>query len=273
MSHLNAGILAIKTSLPSGPRFAVREANIPLRGLHGAKKALQWLAYKRMYNHASAIVCPARQVADGVVRLVPRASDRVIVIHNPVDVAAIRARAISPIRWEGKGLRYVAVGRLTYQKGFDRLIDCLAELPPTSCLTIIGDGPDEARLQSSIRERGFQDRVALKGFLDNPMPYIAGADALLLPSRWEGLPNIALEALACGTPVVATPEAGGIDEIVAAAPNAVSLAHFGREFDEVATQVRPKPTPKYLSASLLPKMFERDSVIIQYEALFDSLVG
>ncbi len=49
-------------------------------------------------------------------------------------------------------------------------------------------------------------------------PWLAGCDVVLLPARWEGLPNVALEALACGTPVIAAREAGGIDEIARSAP-------------------------------------------------------
>ena len=156
MAHLNAGVLALQPSLPAVTRYVVREANIPLSGLTGAKRALQRLAYRRLYPRAHAIVCPARRVADGVVGVVPRAADKVSVIHNPVEVLGLRARAKRPVRRPGEGLRLVAVGRLTHQKGFDRLIDLMPSFPPSSHLTIIGDGPDRSALGSSNCAPGYE---------------------------------------------------------------------------------------------------------------------
>lgn len=64
-----------------------------------------------------------------------------------------------------------------------------------------------------VRELGLERNVTLQGSDLNPSPWIAAADAFVLPSRFEGMPNAALEALALGTPVIATPDAGGISEV------------------------------------------------------------
>jgi glycosyltransferase involved in cell wall biosynthesis len=112
-------------------------------------------------------------------------------------------------------------------------------MPPQSHLTIFGEGELQSALRQQIERLNLKGRVALVGFEPQPAPWLAGADALLLPSRWEGLPNVALEALACGTPVIATPEAGGIGEIAAQAkPGAVTLAAPGHEFVTAMLDVR-----------------------------------
>ncbi len=72
-------------------------------------------------------------------------------------------------------------------------------------LTILGDGPRNTKLHDMIISLGVEEKVNLAGFIKNPWAYYAGADTFLLSSRWEGMPNAALEALACGTPVIATP--------------------------------------------------------------------
>ncbi|SFT81659.1 glycosyltransferase [Halomonas saccharevitans] len=96
------------------------------------------------------------------------------------------------------------VGRLNFrQKRLDRLLEgYLAsgiELP----LVLIGDG-ESKRLQQEVTRLDLQDRVWALGSRDNPYPYMKRASALLLSSDYEGLPNVLLESLACGTPVVST---------------------------------------------------------------------
>jgi glycosyltransferase involved in cell wall biosynthesis len=70
-------------------------------------------------------------------------------------------------------------------------------------------------------QQGVAQQVRFLGFQSNPYPFFANADAFVLSSRFEGFPNVVLEALACGTPVVATPATGGIKEILAAVEGCV----------------------------------------------------
>ena len=69
---------------------------------------------------------------------------------------------------------------------------------------MLGDGPERPRLERLIGELGLTDRVAMPGFVTNPLAYMAKADVLALSSRVEGMPTVLVEALACGTPIVAT---------------------------------------------------------------------
>jgi len=71
-------------------------------------------------------------------------------------------------------------------------------------LLILGEGEDKFKLRILIEKYGIEECVQLLGFINNPYPYLKRADAFVLSSKWEGFPNALLEALACGTPVVAT---------------------------------------------------------------------
>ena len=116
----------------------------------------------------------------------------------------------------GPGPRLLAVGRLAFQKGFDLLLAALAALPADGAaprLALAGDGPERASLVREIARRGLAERVALLGERGDIAGLMSAADLVVLPSRREGLPYVALEALALERPVVAT-AAGGIPELI-----------------------------------------------------------
>ena len=265
MGYLNLAVLGMAPVLAGRPRLIVREANLPAKSIEAMRwPALARLAYRMLYPRADAVLCNARVVADALGTAARVPSARLHILDNPVDGAAIRAGLV-PVREPGPGPRFVAAGRLTHQKGFDRLIDMMGKLGVDAHLTILGDGSDRAALAARIVEKGLGARVRLAGFVPAPWAHYAGADAFLLPSRWEGMPNAALEALACGTPVIATPESGGIGE-VAAESDAVTLAAWGPAFRAAMARAAPSPVaaPR---PSRLPARFALETVARRLEAL------
>ena len=103
-----------------------------------------------------------------------------------------------------QGTRLVlAVGRLVTQKNHALAIHALTDVPDTT-LVIAGDGPSRSTLERTAQEVGVADRVVFAGLRPDARELMGAADAVVLPSRWEGLPLTALEALASGTPLVAT---------------------------------------------------------------------
>ena len=110
----------------------------------------------------------------------------------------------------------LGIGRLTRQKGFDVLLSAFARLRQhhSARLVILGDGPDRRDLLSQASHHGIRDDVAFLGFVPNPYPHLARSALFVLSSRWEGSPNVLTEAMALGTPVVATDCESGPREIL-----------------------------------------------------------
>ncbi len=261
LGYVNLALLACRPALPPKTKLVVREANTPSQSLrHGPYPRMTALAYRLLYSSADAVLCQHHKTLNEMAGRFHVAEEQLHFLPNPVDVTRLRAAAAKSQRVPGRGRRFVAVGRLTRQKGFDRLLELFAEADADDHLVILGEGPERDALAAMADER-----ITLRGHEPNPWPQMAGADALLLPSRWEGLANVALEALACGTPVIATPESGGIAELAEAAPDgAVTVAPWGGPFARAMRAAKAGP-----SNNLLPPHYDSDVVAKQLMAILD----
>lgn len=189
---------------------------------HGATREHRLLPdlIRRWYPEADALACVSEGVAEDLVRLTGLPRERLDVVVNPVDVAAISALAEEPVDhpWFQPGQPPVLtnVGRLTPQKDHATLLRAFARvrLARPARLWIMGEGRERDALESLARELGVAADVELPGFVRNPWQYTARAGAFVLSSRWEGLPLSLLEALACATPVVATDCPSGTSEVI-----------------------------------------------------------
>lgn len=259
LGYVNLGLLAMRGFYPG--RLVVREANLPSLSLpRSPHPHLTALGYRCLYRHADRVLATSQRMAGELADLgVPPGV--LGILPNPVRVAALRRQAALPQRLPGDGLRLVAAGRLTEQKGFDRLIPLLSGMPGLRLL-ILGEGPQRGMLADLARQHGVA--VEMPGFVQDAPAWFAGADAVVLPSRWEGMPNTALEALACGTPVIATPDSGGIAEIAtAAAASAVSVVPHGSEFAAAVRKLAPR-SETVLRSSLLPASCDAEIVVRQF---------
>jgi len=273
MGYLNLALLAARPLLPRATRLVVREANMVAPTLAVLPRPLRgaWV-YRRLYGRADLVVAPSETIAADLLAAAPGLAERLLVLPNPVDVDGLRARAATPRRVPGEGPRFVAAGRLSRQKGFDRLIDLVAEAGVPGRVEVFGEGPDRDALVAEAAAKGLSDRIVFPGFTGDLPAHLAGADAFLMPSRWEGLPNAALEALALGTPVIATPESN-VAELMARAPaGAVAVAPTGPDFAAAMMAVRPDPVtmPR---PSLLPDVYRRDAVAAAFAARLEGLLG
>ena len=110
----------------------------------------------------------------------------------------------------------LAAGRFTGQKDYPNMIRAFAKVRAErpARLMILGEGKQRAELEALIAELGVADDVALPGFVDNPFMYMSRASLFVLASKWEGLPGVLIQAMACGCPVVSTDCPSGPREIL-----------------------------------------------------------
>lgn len=268
MAHMNFAVLVLSPFFRK-TKFIVREAITPSFFLNKYKTSgfLIKLAYKFLYPKAARVLSPARAIHDEFEKLGIRTGNHQV-LHNPVDVRHIRGMEYLPERDHIGMVEFLCVGRLHPQKGYDRLITGLPSLEHENWhLTILGEGPEQKKLDAQIQKLGLDDHITLAGHTDEPWPYMAVADCLLLPSRWEGLPNVVLESLAAGTPVIATAESGGVQEIAEKTDNdAVTIVNNMRDFIEAMKKVQSKPVKEY-RPSLLPASYAKASVIEEFSKI------
>jgi glycosyltransferase involved in cell wall biosynthesis len=175
---------------------------------------------KWLYPSADAIVGVSQGVARDFELQLGLPPGKVITIYNPVIDEELLAKAKSPANhpwFEDKDVPvFLAVGRLTQQKDFSALIQAfhLVRKQRQARLIILGEGECRSELEAMINKLGINEDVSLPGFTDNPYAYMSRASAFVLSSRWEGLPTVLIEAMACGCPVISTDCPTGPDEIL-----------------------------------------------------------
>lgn len=221
LEHANlVAILAAK--LVPRTRVVIREANSASRDIDTSSRAGRFmrLLARLLYPRADAIVAVSKGVADDLRDHIGISPTQIQVIGNPVLTERIRLLAQAEVHdpWLNAPSTplILAVGRLTRQKGFDVLLHAFANLRQhRRCrLMILGEGELREQLLELASSLGVAQHVRMPGYAANPFPYIAGARVFALSSRWEGLPNVLIQAMALGTTVVATDCVSGPSEIL-----------------------------------------------------------
>ena len=190
-------------------------------------------------RQAAAVIAVSQSLKDKLASLGVEAG-RIHVLRNGVDLELFNPEGRDALRAELalRGPTLLSVGNLLAFKGHGIAIAALSLLPEYELL-IAGDGPDRAAFEALARQCGVSERVRFVGSLGQAelRRYYCAADALILASSREGWPNVLLEAMACGTPVIAT-AVGGVPEIISSTDagavvkerSAPALARAVREF-------------------------------------------
>lgn len=204
-------------------RMAGRLAGVPhiLSGIRVAEKRNRWHGWwdRRTNYLVEKNVCVSRGVADFMEHTVGLDPRKTVVIPNAVDGARfeqVTPTDLTPFGIPASSRVLITIGRLEPQKGVDVLLAAVPGITsryPDVQFLIVGDGPDRAALEQQARRLNIADRVYFLGHRDDVPALLAASTALILPSRWEGMPNVVLEAMAAGKAIVAS-EVEGTAELV-----------------------------------------------------------
>jgi teichuronic acid biosynthesis glycosyltransferase TuaC len=205
------GPAAMRLAAALGVPFSVKARGSDIH-LWGARPGIRGQLIEAGHAAAGMLAVSAALKADMAALGLP--ADRIKVHHTGIDLDRFRPvdRAAAKAALGVEGPLLVAAGALMERKGQDIAVTALERLPGVT-LILVGDGPARARLER--RARPFGDRVRFLGRQPHEMlPALLGAaDAMVLPTVSEGLANVWVEALACGTPVV-TSDVGGAREVI-----------------------------------------------------------
>jgi len=236
------------------------------------KKRLELFAIRRCYPWADRIVAVSSGVADDLSVLISLGREQIKVIYNPVISEELLTKAHLPVQhpWLAAGQPPVilSVGRLVPQKDQAMLIRAFAQVRSQRPvrLIILGEGEERASLEALVAELRLSNDVHMPGFVDNPLSYMHKAAIVALSSRFEGLPTVLIEALACGAPVVSTECPSGPREILQDGKYG-KLVPIGDAdtFAQALLQVLEGDFPTETAQALEP--FQTATVIDQYLAV------
>lgn len=250
---------------------------------HGTPSApVRWrrdLKFRLISALADKLVYVSRALAEHPLLGLHAASGKALVIPNGVDVEGVRAASHQPFthRWAAdRSIPFVlAVGRHVKQKNFATLLRAfaIARRSQPMRLIFLGDGSmdETARLSALTLELGIADDVDLVSATANPFPLMAAAGALALPSLWEGSSNVLLEAMACGTPIVASRTAGDSEHVLDGGKYGVLVDPH--DVEGLAAALIRQTGPGRIEPGNQVQSFSRDRAMARYIQLFDQLAA
>jgi glycosyltransferase involved in cell wall biosynthesis len=219
--HANVVATVAATVAAVGTRVIVRESGSPLsapKDTIGQRVTLRLAPL--IYPFASGVIAVSSGVADELRDLSLRISNKTQVIPTPVISDELLQQADEPIDEPWLTHRdapvIVSAGRLERYKGFVTLMRAIKLLckKREARLLVLGEGSYEPTIRREIAQLDLEKHVKLVGFRPNPFPYMKHADAFALASESEGLPNVLIQAMAFGTPIVSTNCRSGPAEIL-----------------------------------------------------------
>lgn len=267
-------------------RWAGRRAGTPVivSGIRVAERRSRfrlWLD-RRTANRVDRHVCVSEGVAEFSIQTGGLPRDKVVVIPNGVDFdrfAHARPADFAEFGVPPDRRVILSVGRLDPQKGVMVLLDAFAALArelPDVHLILVGDGPLRPEIEKFVSSHALADRVHLTGFRDDVPSLMQAADCFVLASLWEGMPNVLLEALAAGLPVVGT-AVEGVAELLAdgergriVPPNDAGRLRVALR--ETLTAPATDAPPHIKSQHISGKEFTWRAIAARYEQLYRDLL-
>ena len=279
--YLNLFVILSGYFFPRASKLVVREGTVLSAALKyyspSTPRIWKWL-FRALYKDAGRIICNSDFITGDLAGNFHIPRSKTVRIYNPVEIEEVRELgSASGNPYAAPGPHLVAVGRLSAEKGFDRLLEAFVLVRQVfvgAQLSILGYGPLEKSLRARREDLGLTQSVHFLGFCSNPYPFMRHAAVLVLPSRFEGLPMVVLEAVALGTPVVAADCPGGIREI-ALPLDCVRLARSndpaGLAEAIVQTLAARRDPHRALNDREFARNFGLKEILSQYESLFDSV--
>lgn len=201
---------------------------------NGFIKSIYRFLIKLLYPHAQKIIVNSKENAIEMGKELHIPSQKIRTIYNPIDSSEVSTSASKKInlsQFPKNKTVFITVGRLDYQKRLDMLIKLFTkDFLRDSILIIIGKGSERKKLFQLIQKNNISHRIFLLGEQKNVFPYLVFADYFMFASEVEGFPNVLIEAVSCGLPIITSDFKTGAREIIdpqLTYDNSISYPHYG----------------------------------------------
>lgn len=250
-------------------KFIARETNVVSH--HVQRKEIQF--FYRFYNNFNKIIAQSDDMKNDLIENWAIKPEKIIKINNPVDVHLIQSQMIiSEKLFSSDYKNVVAIGNLSGRKGFDLLLEVFEKLKQEPIkLYILGDGIDKEKLLAQKAKLELEN-VEFLGIQKNPYAFLYQSDLFVLSSRYEGFPNVLLEAGVCGVYTLANDCPGGIDEIIKEPING-EICDI-TQVDKFAEKIKELLSMNFDKASIQQSIisrFSKEIILKQYEKVFGKL--
>lgn len=254
-------------------KFIARETNVVSQ--HVTRREIRF--FYKFYNNYNKIICQSDDMMNDLVENFKIKKDKLIKINNPVDFNFIEEKlenATKPESYQEGFKNVVAIGNLSSRKGFDNLLKVFVKLKQHNVLLhILGDGRDREMLHQMKQDLGLEN-VIFHGVQKNPYPFLKFADLFILSSRYEGFPNVLLEAGACGTYALANNCKGGIHEIIQPKINGeISDIENHEAFAAKIVEILKQNHDSEAIKNSIKSRFSKEMILEKYFEVFESIVS
>ncbi len=232
LNRTNILILIIKLLYPYF-KVLIREPSMPSAQIKNnyMSRSMKFLI-KFLYPYANKIIVQTKYMKDEIEHIFNIDRDKVIVMNNPIDKKAILKslkNQKNPFLQYKDNCNFIYVGRLSNEKNPLYLVDIFKKVVIENDkfhLFIIGDGYLKDEINKKIIDNNLINNIHVLGFRSNPYPFIKYSDALLLSSKWEGMPNIAIEALFLKKIVITTDSTPILKDLITDGKNGFIIKDF-----------------------------------------------
>ena len=275
VSHLNLFVSVIRIFLPQKTKIILRESNFISNNLRlQANQILMKVLYQIFYNNIDKCIVFSSNHRLDVLKNTNLDKKKIKIIGNPIDFKKINILSNKRIDiklksfFSKKKKNLIIVGSLSYQKGIDIILKSLKYCNKDFNLNIIGSGSLRKKLSAMIYKDKLTSKVNLIPFQNNPFPYIKFSDALIFPSRFEGMSNVVLETLAIRKPIFYFNNLSASTDILKKIKgNFMFKKKTPKYIAKIIDQIKRK---KKIKDSALLRKFSLKNIIKNYENLIDN---
>lgn len=265
--HLNT-MVAFMAPFFKKTKFISREANVlTILNKHNpyTKSIFPHVMVIIAYRLVDCIICQSKDMQNDMVTNYKVPKSKTVLINNPI---SNNFKTKTENRDHSKPMQFITIGRLSKEKGYDRLIEALSQINFPFHYTIIGDGIEKDSIFETIDNKGLTDNITYISYTKDVESYLAKSDVFLQGSYVEGFPNVLIESCVVGTPVLAFNAPGGLDEIIEAGENgyvADNLNDYVANLNAINTSFPFKPETV---SKVVKSRFNSTKIMNAYTQLF-----